>query len=314
MITNPKDFFQQTQNFVEEVALKIKAINGSLPTFLTKSDAEATYLEKTEASNTYLGKDEKAASATVADSATSANKATNDANGNNISNTYLKNTAAQSTYLSKTDASSTYLEKTGKAASATTADSATKATQDGNGAVIANTYVKTVNGTSPVNGNVSVDIALTKDKITSALGYTPLQTAPVTSVNSMTGAVTITAGGTSAYQIPYATCSTASNTAVKVATIANSISFALKVGSIVAVKMTNAPTKMTHLNVNSTGQKPVKGFNVSLSVGYRGTDECHFDIKPTGLVYVFVYDGTNWNAVSAYGGYEYVPDYDEGGD
>ena len=54
MITNPKNFFQQTQNFIEEVALKIKAINGVIPTFLTKSDAEATYLEKTEASNKYL--------------------------------------------------------------------------------------------------------------------------------------------------------------------------------------------------------------------------------------------------------------------
>ena len=52
----------------------------------------------------------------------------------------LDATTAASTYLSKTDAASTYLGKTAKAASATTADSATKATQDGSGNVITSTY------------------------------------------------------------------------------------------------------------------------------------------------------------------------------
>ena len=44
--------------------------------------------------------------------------------------------------LTKSDADSYYLGKTDKAASATTADSATKATQDGNGNVISSTYAK----------------------------------------------------------------------------------------------------------------------------------------------------------------------------
>lgn len=52
----------------------------------------------------------------------------------------LDKTEAASTYLSKTEASSTYLGKTAKAADATKADSATKATQDGNGNNIVNTY------------------------------------------------------------------------------------------------------------------------------------------------------------------------------
>lgn len=52
----------------------------------------------------------------------------------------LDKTTAASTYLSKTDAASTYLGKTAKAASATTADSATKATQDASGNVITTTY------------------------------------------------------------------------------------------------------------------------------------------------------------------------------
>ena len=143
-----------------------------------------TYLKSSVAQSTYLGKTAKAASATTADTAT---KAEQDGNGANIA----------STYLTKTDAASMYLGKTSKAESATTADtattadSATKATQDGNGANIASTYVKTVNGASPVGGNVTVDVTLTKDKVTDALGYTPLETAPVTSVNGMTGEVTI---------------------------------------------------------------------------------------------------------------------------
>lgn len=52
----------------------------------------------------------------------------------------LDKTEAASTYLTKTDAASTYLGKTAKAASATSADSATKATQDGSGNVITSTY------------------------------------------------------------------------------------------------------------------------------------------------------------------------------
>lgn len=52
----------------------------------------------------------------------------------------LDASTAASTYLSKTDAASTYLGKTAKAASATTADSATKATQDASGNVITSTY------------------------------------------------------------------------------------------------------------------------------------------------------------------------------
>lgn len=82
----------------------------------------------------------------------------------------LQNTVDQipNTYLTKTDAQNTYLGKTAKAASATTADSATKATQDANGNVIATTYatvasmknvVRSVNGTAAdAAGNVSIPL------------------------------------------------------------------------------------------------------------------------------------------------------------
>ena len=124
--------------------------NGAVisSTYLKSATASSTYLTKSDAQATYLGKDAKAQSATFADSATTASsatsalKATQDADGNVISGTYLKNTNADSTYLKKTDAQSTYLGKTAKAASAFTADSATKATQDGSGNNIEATYAK----------------------------------------------------------------------------------------------------------------------------------------------------------------------------
>ena len=124
--------------------------NGAVisSTYLKSATASSTYLTKSDAQATYLGKDAKAQSATFADSATTATsansalKATQDGDGNVISGTYLKNANAESTYLKKSDASSTYLGKTAKAASATTADSATKATQDGSGNNIEATYAK----------------------------------------------------------------------------------------------------------------------------------------------------------------------------
>ena len=151
--------------------------NGAVisSTYLKSATASSTYLTKSDAQATYLGKDAKAQSATFADSATTATsansalKATQDADGNVISGTYLKSanaestyltkTNASSTYLSKSDASSTYLGKTAKAASASTADSATKATQDSDGNNIASTYVKTVNGVAPFNGNVEIRVS-----------------------------------------------------------------------------------------------------------------------------------------------------------
>ena len=124
--------------------------NGAVisSTYLKNATASSTYLTKSDAQATYLGKDAKAQSATFADTATTATsansalKATQDGDGNVISGTYLKNANAESTYLTKTDASSTYLGKTAKAASATTADSATKATQDSSGNNIEQTYAK----------------------------------------------------------------------------------------------------------------------------------------------------------------------------
>ena len=71
-----------------------------------------------------------------------------------VNGTYLTKTDASSTYLTKTDASNTYLTKTGTAAKATSADSATKATQDGSGNTISTTYLKKYTlGQTNTNGN-----------------------------------------------------------------------------------------------------------------------------------------------------------------
>ena len=79
----------------------------------------------------------------------------------------LDKTEASSTYLTKTDASNTYLGKTAKAVSAGTADSATKATQDGSGNVITTTYATKTD----LEGKVSKDgnKQLSEEDFTSAL-------------------------------------------------------------------------------------------------------------------------------------------------
>ena len=75
---------------------------------------------------------------------------------------------------------------------------------------------------------------------------------------------TVTSAAVSAYKIPYATCSTATSTAAKVATISNGVNFSLVAGAIVAVTTTNTfnasgntSTTALTLNVNSTGAKNI---------------------------------------------------------
>ena len=115
MITSPKNFIEQFQNFIEHIA-------GVMKTFLTKEKAD----------NYYLGKSEKASSASLADTAT---KATQDANGNVIPETYATKSELTSglatkqpagDYRTKSELDSIYLGINAKAKSAVTADIATK--------------------------------------------------------------------------------------------------------------------------------------------------------------------------------------------
>ena len=84
---------------------------------------------------------------------------------------------------------------------------------------------------------------------------------------------------------PTGVCSTAGTTTAKAATCAN---FSLADGAFVIVKFTNNNTvaKPT-LNVNSTGAKPIF---------YKGAAIAADQIAAGG-VYLFRYDGTNWDVV-----------------
>ena len=91
--------------------------------------------------------------------------------------------------------------------------------------------------------------------------------------------------------IAYATCSTVSGTAAKVATVQGKTGFTLSQGATVCVKFTAASTDaVPTLNVDSTGAKPIyyNGSAVSASSPFRWS---------ANTTVTFVYDGTAWNAV-----------------
>ena len=84
-------------------------------------------------------------------------------------NTYLKSSDAASTYLKTSDAANTYLGKTAKAVSATSADSATKATQDGSGNTITSTYLTKTDASNTYLGKTAkASSATTADSATKA--------------------------------------------------------------------------------------------------------------------------------------------------
>ena len=89
----------------------------------------------------------------------------------------------------------------------------------------------------------------------------------------------------------YGTCSTATKTAAKVATISNG-TFSLTAGMIVAIKFSNAVTSSSNgsssaltLNVNSSGAKNI--------IGNDGSKITLWHSLPAGT-YFFGYDGTQW--------------------
>lgn len=114
------------------------------------------------------------------------------------------------------------------------------------------------------------------------------------------GDVTLTVGGSSAYQIPFGTCTVPSTNSVKVATITNGVPFSLVQGSVVTIKFSHEPTNFTTLNVNSSGAKEVRKHLL-----FGEMEDSFLNgfliIAPSNLVFVFVFDGTYWNLVSAYG-------------
>ena len=95
MIQNPKTFFEQFQNFIEESGLQLKKLKSNLSNYFTKS----------EAIDTFLGKTDKAESAKKADEAI---KATKDSEGNIITSTYATKTEVTKGLAGKANASHTH--------------------------------------------------------------------------------------------------------------------------------------------------------------------------------------------------------------
>lgn len=104
-----------------------------------KLDTSAAFT-KTTADGLYLGKTAKAVSATTADSATSATKATQDASGNVITTTYATKSEVSAKAPIANPTFTGTVTGTFKGNVTGNATSATKATQDGTGAVITTTY------------------------------------------------------------------------------------------------------------------------------------------------------------------------------
>lgn len=106
-----------------------------------------------------------------------------------------------------------------------------------------------------------------------------------TGVDSTSEALAATAKSVlqSFMKLVYGTCSTAAATAAKVVTLSN---FALTTGATIAVKFSNANTADSPtLNVNATGAK---------SIFYNGSAAPSSALNNNAVVYLFVYDGTNW--------------------
>ena len=140
--------------------------------------------------------------------------------------------------------------------------------------------------------NSSGTISLTKDNVTSALGYTPPKTDTTypEATSSVAGLMSVEdKRKLNTTNIAYATCSTAAATAAKVATISDNYYWTLTVGAIVCVKYTysNSASNCT-LNVNNTG---AKSFYYSTGV-YTGTntDVCGY----ANIICYYMYDGTYW--------------------
>ena len=234
-------------------------------------------------------------------------KATADASGNNIANTYA--TKAQAV---------TNLTASGKTVTFTKADGSTGTftTQDTNTTYSAAT-------TSAAGLMSAADKTKLNGIATGANAYS-LPTASSSTLGgikvgsglSISNGVLSSSGGSaavSAYKIPYATCSTATSTAAKVATITNGVSFSLVAGACCYVMFTNAiagkNSKLNWtLNINSTGAKAAAWYH-----GLAGVDAVMSNAhgEYTYIIVrnpLFVYNGTYYLPIGEFD-YAYYNDY-----
>lgn len=166
-------------------------------------------------------------------------------------------------------------------------------------------FANAVPGSTVVDGTVSWIVTVPFVTNINGIGPDADGRVNVSFVSSVNGVEPDPAGDVSlkdsnAYQIPFGTCSTSSTISAKVATITNGATFSLVQGSIVAIKFSKDPADFTTLNVNSSGAKEVRKH---LLFGQLEDSMTHgvLSIAPSNLVFVFVFDGTYWNLVTAYG-------------
>ena len=182
-------------------------------------------------------------------------KATADASGNTITSTY-ETKANAITGLSVSGKTITYTKGNGTTGTITTQDTNT-------------TYSA---ATTSAAGLMSASDKTKLDGIATGANKYSLPTASASTLGgikvgsglSISDGVLSSSGGSaavSAYKIPYATCSTATSTAAKVATITNGVSFSLVAGACCLVVLSNAWNtaysnfNSSTMNINSTGAK-----------------------------------------------------------
>lgn len=204
------------------------------------------------------------------------------------------------------------LSTTGNAASATKLDSsdgnATKPVYFSDGKPVACTYslnadvpsnavftdtkytlpeaTSSILGGVKVGSNISVSngtISVSKTNVTDALGYTPLQTAPVTSVNGSTGAVTVDSlpagtiiafGGTSAPS-GFLSCSGANVSRTTYAKLFSAIGTTYGTGDgSTTFTLPNLSTSL--VSAITTGNVPV--FGNGMTIGYVGSNNATFGL------------------------------------
>ena len=177
-----------------------------------------------------------------------------------------------------------------------TSGTAAKATADASGNTITSTYETKANAITGLSvsgktitytkGNGSTGTITTQDTTYSlpTASSSTLGGIKVGSGLSISNGVLSASGGdaaVSAYKIPYATCSTATSTAAKVATITNGVDFSLVAGACCLLKFSNrigysgnSTTQIT-LNINSTGAKPI-------STGNFATNSTFYNHRESG--------------------------------
>ena len=195
-----------------------------------------------------------------------------------------------------------------------TTGTAAKATADASGNTITSTYETKANAITGLSasgktitytkGNGSTGTITTQDTVYSlpTASSSTLGGIKVGSGLIISNGVLSASGGSaavSAYKIPYATCSTATSTAAKVATITNGVSFSLVAGACCAVYFSSGLSnrKSVTVNINSTGAIPLKYNNLYLMTYALtgGSNQEIYNTQPNANTVLLIHTGSEYH-------------------